>query len=118
MKYCFVHAPNSDGWNGELVLALRKNRGDFRLHDVQIIMRDLYPNDDVDSWHYDNNVSENKIAEYLTRKEKGFMQRRSIYGTYEDLHFDEWEKSMIKKYPNIFWLYNPAKKNGKKNLGN
>lgn len=110
MTYCFVHAPNSGGWSGELVLALVKKAGKFRLSDVQTIIRDLYPGDDPDSFHYDQNVPEEHIEKYLARKDAGLMQRRSLYGSLEEMHHDEWEKTMMKKYPNLFFLYNPKRK--------
>ena len=109
MVYCFVHAPNNMAWNGELVLALRKNIGRFRLKDVQTIIELMYPDDDPDMFHYDNNVAEEKAKVFLLRKHKGYVQRRSLYGSYEDLHYDEWEKTFKERYPDIFFLYNPRR---------
>lgn len=110
MIYCFVHAPNKDGWTGELVLALAKKSGKFRLADIQSIIRELYPDDDPDIFHYDQDVSEEKFKIYLERHDDGKMQRRSLYGSLEEMRRDDWEKSIIKRYPKIFFVYNPKHK--------
>jgi hypothetical protein len=107
--YCFVHAPTSEGWEGELVLVLRRrNRNDgkatFRLADVQTIIEHLFPDDSPDAFLYNENVTEDQLEVYLSRKEQGLMQRRSIYNTYEEMYFEEWERNILKKYPDIYFL--------------
>lgn len=110
MIYCFVHAPNNQGWTGELVLALAKKTGKFRLADVQTIIRELYPDDDPDIFHYDQHVTESQYQKFIERHDAGKKQRRSLYGSLEEMHHDEWEKSIIKRYPKMFFVYNPKHK--------
>jgi hypothetical protein len=96
--YCFVHAPVSNGWNGELLLVRSKDKGTFRANEIEKICKDLYVLDDFHTFHFDNNVSADRVSDYLMRRRKGMMQRISISGTYEDMHYDEWLRGISQNY--------------------
>lgn len=98
MTVCFVHAPLDNGWNGEILLVLNKREGHFRLKDVERMVSKIYTEHDKDSFHYDNNVALDRVKDWNERKERAMMQRRSAYGTYEDLYFDEWIKGISRHY--------------------
>lgn len=100
MFYCFIHAPIDNGWNGELLLALEK-KTHFRVAEVEKLCGLLFPNEDFCSLYYDDKVFPDRLNAYQLRRERGMMQRISISGTYEDLHFDEWIKALTKHYPHL-----------------
>lgn len=101
MTVCFVHAPNVNGWNGELLLVKERDSGHFKVSHLERICNALFPNDDFSTFHFDANVAEPRVTEYRLRREKGFLQRISAHGTYEDLHLDEWIKGVKKHYPEL-----------------
>lgn len=107
MYWCFVHAPIDDGrWAGELVLALKKkkSKGKYKLSVVHTMISEMYPDDDPFEFDYKLDVEKEDVELYLKRKSMGMMQRESIVGSYEDMHDDEWDKSLRLKYPDIFFL--------------
>jgi len=101
MMHCFVHAPNKNGWNGEVLLHLEKANGSFREKEVRNIFESLYPNDDFYSMHYHPDPTVTQVSSYLLRRENGLMQRISVVKSYEDLSFEDWVEGIRKHYPYI-----------------
>jgi hypothetical protein len=105
LKWCFVHAPTDhNGWSGEIVLVFRKLKGKFKMVDIHKMISHIFPDDDPDMFDYDLQVPAERVKTFFERKKVGKMQRMSAFGTFEELYYDEWEKTIIKKYPDIYFL--------------
>ena len=99
MIHCFVHAPNKNGWQGEILLHIEKDSGNFKQAIVRKLFNSIYDADDFDDMCYDPTPTPDQVAAYLLRRENGMMQRLSVYKSYEDLSFDDWIKGLRKNYP-------------------
>lgn len=94
MVYCFVHAPIRNGWSGEILFVKKKQEGVFHEDDIRKLCAQLYPQEEWDDLIWTPHPSLDDIEAYLTRREKGMMQRISTSKTFEDLHFDEWVRAI------------------------
>lgn len=105
MIYGFVHAPYKNGWQGELLLELHKDDGVFVDKDFKRWTDVLYPHDDWIFLKLDKDVPPQRVQEYLLRREKGLMQRRTQAGTYEDMLWHQWIEGIRRNYPDLAVAY-------------
>lgn len=101
MVYFFVHAPTDNGWSGELLLWGCKADGVWRVDDIRKRFLDLYPGEDFDTCHFDGKPSVAKVQAFELRLEHFMWQRESSAGTYEDLHMDEFLRTLKRHYPSL-----------------
>lgn len=99
MIHCFVHAPCGKGWNGELLMHLEKDCGQFKQHLVRKEFESWFPEFDFDEMVYDPSPTTDQITAYLLRRENGMMQRMSAFRTYEDCEWKVWIKGLEKHSP-------------------
>lgn len=100
MVYCFVYAPIKRRWAGELLYVARDETAVYMDH-VEEVCSKLFYKDKFHTFITEPNAPEQRVSNYLLRREHGMLQRMTASGTYEDLHFDEWCKAVGKHYPEL-----------------